>query len=114
MESSPMDCRRTVAQAMKKLPGPKGERYTEMFRHGSLQVEYYAPRGTDPQQPHKRDEGYIVISGTGTFIIDKQQTPFGPGDFLFVPAGVKHRFENFTGDLGVWVIFYGPEGGEKA
>ncbi len=23
-----------------------------------------------------------------------------------------HRFEEFTGDLTVWVMFYGPEGGE--
>jgi hypothetical protein len=30
-----------------------------------------------------------------------------------VPAGVEHRFEEFSGDFGTWVIFYGPEGGEK-
>ena len=36
----------------------------------------------------------------------------GPGDLLFVPARVPHRFDNFTDDLVVWVIFYGPEGGE--
>jgi mannose-6-phosphate isomerase-like protein (cupin superfamily) len=39
---------------------------------------------------------------------------FGPGDVLFVPAGVEHHFENFTDDLATWVIFYGPEGGETA
>jgi mannose-6-phosphate isomerase-like protein (cupin superfamily) len=38
---------------------------------------------------------------------------FGPGDFLFAPAGVVHRFEFFSQDLTLWVIFYGPEGGEK-
>ena len=27
-------------------------------------------------------------------------------------AGTAHRFENFTDDLAVWVLFYGPEGGE--
>jgi len=31
---------------------------------------------------------------------------------LFVPAGVEHRFENFSDDFATWVIFYGPEGGE--
>lgn len=36
-----------------------------------------------------------------------------PGDFLFVPAGVEHRFEEFTDDLAVWVVFYGPDGGER-
>jgi hypothetical protein len=29
-----------------------------------------------------------------------------------VPAGVVHRFEDFSDDLAVWVVFYGPEGGE--
>jgi mannose-6-phosphate isomerase-like protein (cupin superfamily) len=37
---------------------------------------------------------------------------FDPGDFLFVPAGVEHYFENFADDLIIWAIFYGPEGGE--
>jgi len=32
---------------------------------------------------------------------------------LFVPAGIEHRFENFTSDFATWVIFYGKEGGEK-
>ncbi|MEO8164540.1 MAG: cupin domain-containing protein, partial [Betaproteobacteria bacterium] len=34
-------------------------------------------------------------------------------DMLFVPAGVPHRFEMFTDDFCVWVMFYGPEGGER-
>ena len=32
---------------------------------------------------------------------------------IFVPAGIEHRFENFTDDFSTWVIFYGPAGGEK-
>ena len=36
----------------------------------------------------------------------------GPHDFLFAAAGVPHRFENFSYDFAVWVLFYGPEGGE--
>jgi hypothetical protein len=31
---------------------------------------------------------------------------------LFVPAGDLHRFEDFSEDLAVWGLFYGPEGGE--
>lgn len=38
---------------------------------------------------------------------------FQAGDFLFVPAGIEHRFINFTDDFSTWVIFYGPVGGEK-
>lgn len=102
----------TLAEAMAQLPTPEGKRFVTVFEHGSLTVELYAPRGVDPQQPHTRDEAYIVVKGSGEFINGESLRPFGAGDFLFAPAGVEHRFVNFTDDLIVWVIFYGPEGGE--
>jgi mannose-6-phosphate isomerase-like protein (cupin superfamily) len=104
----------TVGDALRKLPGPKGERYVELFSHGTLSVELYAPREHDPQEPHTRDEVYVVVEGSGRFRNGPERHPFGPGDLLFVPAGVEHRFEEFSDDLAVWVIFYGPEGGEAA
>jgi len=87
--------------------------FKTFFQHGSLEVEVYQPKEKDLQQPHSRDEVYIIIDGSGEFINDGQRTSFAPGDFLFVPAGVEHRFENFTDDFSTWVIFYGPEGGEN-
>jgi mannose-6-phosphate isomerase-like protein (cupin superfamily) len=104
--------RLTVADALARLPGQHRERYVELFRHGTLSVELYAPRGTDPQKPHTRDEVYVVASGSGQFRNGDIRHPFGPGDVLFVPAHVVHRFEEFSNDLAVWVFFYGPEGGE--
>ena len=103
----------SVAEALARLPGPKGERFVAVLEHGSLVVEIYAPRDSDPQTPHTRDEVYIVMSGSGHFVNGTSREPFGEGDLLFVPAGIEHRFEDFTNDLAVWVIFYGPEGGEK-
>lgn len=104
--------RLTAEEGLAKLPQSGGLRFAKLFEHGTLEVEIYAPRGNDPQQPHLRDEVYVVVSGSGQFYCDGSREPFGPGDFLFVPAGVEHRFEEFTDDLVVWVIFYGPEGGE--
>ena len=101
-----------LADGLAKLPATDGQRFVTLFEHGTLQVELYAPRGTDPQQPHTRDEVYVVAKGTGTFFCDGEHAPFSPGNFLFVPAGVEHRFEDFTDDFAVWVLFYGPEGGE--
>ncbi|HEX9275860.1 MAG TPA: cupin domain-containing protein [Casimicrobiaceae bacterium] len=87
-------------------------RSVPLFRHGTLLVKYYAPRGSDPQTPHTRDELYVVAHGTGVFFDGTTRRPFGPGDLIFAAAGVAHRFEDFTDDLGVWVVYYGPEGGE--
>ena len=106
--------RGTVDDAMKMLPGPKGERFATVLEHGTLDVEIYAPRRTDPQKPHTRDEVYVVVQGRGEFRNGRNVDRFAPGDVLFVPARVEHRFESFTDDLVVWVMFYGPEGGETA
>lgn len=101
------------ADASSRLPGPGGARFVELARHGTLSVELYAPRGHDPQQPHARDEVYVVVSGAGEFICAGVRTAFGPGALLFVPAGVVHRFERFSDDFAAWVLFYGPDGGER-
>ena len=112
--TSPMPGRAsTVAQALALLPGAAGARFATVLEHGTLLVEIYAPRGRDPQQAHQRDEVYVVVTGRGHFVNADRRHPFGPGDLLFVPAGTEHRFEDFTDDLVVWVIFYGPDGGEK-
>lgn len=104
----------TLAEALARLPGPQGERFVTVFEHGSLLVEVYAPRGLDPQNPHTRDEVYVVVEGSGEFVVGQTRRAFGPSDLLFAAAGETHRFENFSDDLVVWVIFYGPEGGEAA
>jgi mannose-6-phosphate isomerase-like protein (cupin superfamily) len=105
--------RASVAESLALLPGASGERFAKVLEHGSLVVEIYAPRGRDPQQPHTRDELYVVVDGSGHFVNGDERKAFAPGDVLFVPAGVVHRFEDFTDDLVVWVVFYGPEGGER-
>jgi len=100
--------------ALGQLPGENNEDWRILFEHGSLEVEIYAPRGRDPQQPHDRDEIYVVIAGNGWFVNGSNRHRFEAGDLLFVPAGVAHRFEDFTEDFATWVIFYGPEGGEQS
>jgi len=97
-----------------RLPAADGGRYVVALEHGTLEAGVYAPRGRDPQEPHDRDEVYVVMRGRGVFVQGESRAPFGPGDLLFVPAGVVHRFEDFGDNLALWVIFYGPKGGEAA
>src|SRR5262245_26276807 len=103
----------TLADARKAVPTKDGKAFQLMFRHGSLDVEIYSPKGTDTQKPHTRGELYIVASGTGWFFVEGNRLRFSPGDALFAAAGEVHRFEAFSDDLVVWVMFYGPEGGER-
>lgn len=101
-----------LEQALSRLPGAAGERFVTLFTRGTLAVELYAPRDHDPQVPHRHDEVYVVVRGSGVFVRGTERHTVGPGDLLFVPAGEAHRFEDFTNDLVAWVIFYGPDGGE--
>ena len=100
--------------AMQQVPSSDGKAFAELFRHGSLSVEIYAPRGRDNQQPHTRDEVYVIAQGSGVFVIGDEHVNFSAGDLLFAAAGEPHHFEDFTDDFSTWVLFYGPEGGEAA
>jgi mannose-6-phosphate isomerase-like protein (cupin superfamily) len=105
-----MKQRITPDWALAKLATLGGQRYVTAFKYGNLEVEYYKPLHTDPQQPHTRDEVYFVISGTGSFVQGGRRQPFGPGEVLYVPAGEAHRFEEFSADFATWAIFsHNPE-----
>src|SRR5215216_7146515 len=88
----------TVREALARLPGPHGERFVSVFEHGSLVVELVAPPSRVPLPPHTRDEVYVIVQGSGEVINDGTRLQIGPGDFVFVPAGVEHHFENFADD----------------
>ena len=103
----------TVEEALERLQAHEGKTFLQLFRHGTMSVEIYQPKGQDFQQPHLQDEIYVVISGSGIFQHGSEECAFQPGDLLFAPAGVEHRFTDFTDDFKVWVIFYGAAGGER-
>jgi mannose-6-phosphate isomerase-like protein (cupin superfamily) len=101
----------SLAQAA-STPNEAGRISAKIFQHGAMQLRFYAPPDPDPQIPHPQDELYVVVAGTGIFSRAGEKVVFGPGDALFVAAGVEHRFHDFTSDFAVWVILYGPPGGE--
>lgn len=103
----------TVKAALDAVKQADDKIYGVLLNHGTLEIGYYKPVGTDLQQPHDQDEVYIVQSGRGFFVSRDERQPFEPGDALFVPASVTHRFEDFSDDFAAWVIFYGPAGGER-
>lgn len=112
----PRDDGQVVAleDASRRFDGADPPRFVECLRHGSMSVELYRPVDRDEQQPHAQDEVYVVVAGTAMFRHGSTCRTVSPGDLLFVPAGVVHRFERFTPDFAVWVVFYGPVGGEPS
>src|SRR6266481_5391898 len=96
----------SITEALEQLDQANGQLFAKVMEQGTMSVEIYRPVKTDPQAPNKQDELYVVISGSGVFMNNEDRTTFKQGDVLFVKAGIKHRFENFTDDFMTWVIFF--------
>ena len=101
-----------LADALMRIPGPAGEHSVSLLRRGTLNVKLSLPVRPNVQTPHEQDEIYVIVRGRGVLVHDGQRDQCEAGDLLFVAAGTEHRFEDFTDDLAVWVVFFGPHGGE--
>ncbi len=103
----PVNWNISVENALQKLAAhPQGKPFITLMENGEMYVEIYEPKKVDLQTPHDQDEIYVVISGNGIFYNNGERRPFQAGDLLFVPAGIEHRFEDFSDDFKTWVIFY--------
>jgi mannose-6-phosphate isomerase-like protein (cupin superfamily) len=85
--------------------------YLEFLRTSSLSLGVYMlpAGGVDPQQPHKEDEVYYVVSGRGSIRVGAEDRAVVAGSVVFVEAGVDHRFHSLAEDLVVLVFFAPPE-----
>jgi len=107
----------SFAELLAKLPLPSTDKWPEgiwditAWKHGTMSLLLFAPRGEDYQTPHAQDELYVIIRGQGTLMLEEDQIDFETGDVLFVPACKVHRFVGFSDDLAAWVVFGGPERG---
>jgi mannose-6-phosphate isomerase-like protein (cupin superfamily) len=89
-----------------------GEGSVKVLRRETLDLKLNRLTPPNATATHQQDEIYIVLEGTGAFVHDGRRDPVGPGDFLFVAAGVAHHFEDFQA-LTLWRLYYGPDGGER-
>ena len=101
-----------LAEAQTAIPGPDGERAALVLKRGTLDVKLSLPLPPNRQSPHEQDEIYVVIRGRGVLVHGGKEDAFGAGDMLFVAAGVEHHYKDFSADLALWRVFYGPRGGE--
>lgn len=103
-----------LADARQGIPGPAGEHAVSVIQRGTLHVKLSLPTRPNRQTPHDQDEVYVIARGHGVLVHDGRSDRFDVGDLMFVAAGTEHWFEDFSDDLAVWVVFYGPRGGEIA
>ncbi|MFD7556839.1 MULTISPECIES: cupin domain-containing protein [unclassified Streptomyces] len=86
--------------------------YLQFLRERNMSVGLYALDAgqSDPQQPHRQDEVYFVVSGRASITVGEETTSVARGSVVYVPAGVPHKFHHISEDLRVMVVFSPPEG----
>jgi mannose-6-phosphate isomerase-like protein (cupin superfamily) len=96
-----------LAGAQASMPRTAGEHSVSLLQRGTLDVRLALSPPERPSQltQHEQDEVYVVIRGRGVLLHDGQRDSFQAGDLLFVAAGTEHRFEDFTDNLVVWIVF---------
>jgi mannose-6-phosphate isomerase-like protein (cupin superfamily) len=100
------------AEAKRSFSALVNEDKLTVFQHGTLQIQIFSPAKVARPLPNLRDEIYFVIEGNGELISREKRQKLEQGDFVFVPAGEKHKLEKLSEDFVVWKVSYGPDGGE--
>ena len=58
---------------------------------------------------HREDEGFWILEGSATFEVGETKVDAGPGDYLFGPRGIPHRYT--VGADGCRLLFLMTPGG---
>jgi quercetin dioxygenase-like cupin family protein len=68
-------------------------------------VEISEPPGTEAplHVHHREDEAFWVLDGSVTFEVGDTTIPAGPGDYVFGPRNIPHRYS--VGDGGCRMLF---------
>ncbi len=107
-----VDMRNLSLTDLLAAPSDACRSYAQVLRVKALSVGVYelAAGAEDLQQPHTEDEVYVVLQGQAQATVGGEIVNVTPGSFLYVPAGVPHRFHDIDEDLTVLVVFAPPEG----
>ena|SRR6267378_1008503 len=102
----------SLADALSKGPPPPGSLAVPVFSHGPLWLSFSLRLGKTRRSRIHKTRCTLSPVGQVYFFDGAQRHAVEAGSFLFVPAGQSHRFEDFSSDFVIWVVFYGREGGK--
>ena len=87
--------------------GKSGRLYLEFLRQPSMSLGVYSLKagGADPQQPHREDEVYYVVSGRGQIRVGDEDRPVQAGSIDFDAKRDVHYFHSITEDMDILVFF---------
>ena len=69
-----------------------------------------APGATTPYHEHPWEHEVFVLDGTGMVRQENSETPFAPGDFVFLAPGEMHQFRNTSQEIVRFICLIPVEG----
>lgn len=79
-------------------------------------IEYHMPAGFQGPAPHYHkvaEEGFYILEGTVTFLLDGETITASKGSFITVPPMHTHKFSNPSGTPASMLVFITPGGFEE-
>src|ERR671924_1862449 len=114
--SAPGELLHRPAQTGPAFWGP-GDHYTFLVTGEESGGAYFAmealvpPGGGPPPHIHTReDETFYLLEGSVEFRLGEDTVVAGPGDFVNVPRGTMHRFENTGSGTARIILTFTPAG----
>lgn len=83
--------------------------YLEVMTEESMSVELAHYPNPEAKHPHKEDELYYVISGSGMAQVGDETFTIDEGDVVFVEQGVEHDFFDIEDELITLIVFAGSQ-----
>ena len=76
-------------------PSAGEELFLELLAHRNLVVEQILSGESDRTAVYEQeqDEWVVVLAGGAMMTVDDEPVELGPGDWVFLPAGVPHTVE---------------------
>ncbi|MEF8783827.1 MAG: cupin domain-containing protein [Haloarculaceae archaeon] len=79
--------------------------YIEVLSEESMSVELAHYPNPAPKHPHKEDELYYLISGSGMAQVGDETYAVSDGDVVYVEKGVEHDFFDIEDEITALVVF---------
>lgn len=83
--------------------------YVEVLSEESMRVELAHYPNPEPKTPHKEDELYVILSGSGMVHVGSETYDVTEGDVVYVEQGVEHDFFDIDDEITALIVFAGSQ-----
>lgn len=83
--------------------------YVEVLSEESMRIELAHYPNPEPKTPHKEDELYVILSGSGMVHVGTETYDINEGDVIHVEQGVEHEFFDIENEITALIVFTGSQ-----